>query len=64
MPAVPALVAASKAGIAGAAAEAMLKDSGAEVGAVVAGSGVLTAAGNSDAPGVLPAELAALLGGK
>lgn len=64
--AVAALVAPNKAGVAGAAdaaAEATLKDSGAEAGAVVAGSGVLTAEENSDAPAVLPAVLAALVGG-
>ena len=62
----PALVAANKADVAGAAdtaAEAAPNSNGAEVGAVVEGSGVLTAAGNSDAPSPAAAVLAVLLGG-
>ena len=64
-PAVPALVAANSAVVAGAAdtaAEAVPNGNGAEVGAEVAGSGVLTAVGNSDAPSP-PSAVLAVLGG-
>ena len=40
-----------------AAADPKLKGRGADVGAVTAGRGVLTARGKTDAPGVLPAVL-------
>lgn len=53
--------AADEAGVAAgaldAAEDALPKDRGVEVGGVVAGSGVLTAWGNINAPGVLPAVL-------
>ena len=50
-------VAAAATGAPDAAADAMLEDRGAVEGAVAVGSGVLTATGNSDVPGALPAEL-------